>query len=111
RQAEEGYAGGQDALRTVAVDKEAGGHLAEAGDGIEHRHREAELRVADAEVVADEGKERGQDELEEVAREMGRADETDDADVALRQGMRLLRHVSSALVAAQPFWKAGFWVH
>src|SRR5215510_7690829 len=63
------------------VDEKSRHGLAHARGRVEQSHEEAQLRVGHAEVLAEEGKERRQHELEKVADEVGGAHERNDAHV------------------------------
>ena len=71
-----------------AVDGEARGELRDAARRIEHADQRAQHRIADAELGAQQRKERRQRELEEMRRRMGEADDADHLRVAAeRVGM------------------------
>ena len=71
----------QHRARTDPVDQEARRRLAQRGRDVEGGQREAEFGVADAVELADERKQRRQHQNVEMADEMRRADERNDARV------------------------------
>ena len=72
----------QDAARAVAVDEESDRRLGEPSGDAEHGDREAELGEADAVDVAQERKQRRQQQHVEVAEEVPGADQADDPGAA-----------------------------
>ena len=76
--------GDQHQPRTDAVHQKTRRGLAQRGRDVEHRQREAELRIAHAVEFADERKQRRQHQDVEMADEMRRADERNDASVVVR---------------------------
>ena len=81
RSREERHAPQEDTPRAEMVHEEARARLPQPGGREEEAHQEPELDVGDAERLAEEREERRQGELEEVADEMRRADEADDAHI------------------------------
>src|SRR5262249_60177930 len=82
---------GKHATGAQMVDEKSRHGLAHARGRVEQSHEEAQLRVGHAEVLAEERKERRQHELEEVADEVGGADERNDAHVTSQTAANRLR--------------------
>src|SRR5215469_2729772 len=88
---EEGHPRGKHATGAQMVDEKSRHGLAHARGRVEQSHEEAQLRVGHAEVLAEERKEGRQHELEEVADEVGGADERNDAHVTSHTAANRLR--------------------
>ena len=80
-EAEQREAADQDAARAEAVDEEADRRLGQAGRAVEHREREAELDVADAELAPEQREQGRQDQDVEMAEEMPGADQAHHLEV------------------------------
>jgi hypothetical protein len=97
----------QHQLGAVSVDQDAGRHLGDAGRQCAQAHHQADLGVADAEILVEEVEERRQAHQVEVAAEMARADEAENLRVLAGAVCRCRRHDVTAprlcgVLSAQP---------
>src|SRR5581483_3043104 len=82
REPEEGNAAEQHAARAQTIDHETGEHLADAGDGKEHRRHHTGLREAKIELAHQPRKERRNHEMEKMRDAVRKTDEGDRLDFA-----------------------------
>ena len=82
RRTEQPHARHQHPPRAEAVDDEAGGRLAEAGDGEEHGREQARLGEAQAEVAHQPGEQRRDHQVEEMRDAVAEAYDGDGFDFA-----------------------------
>ena len=81
REREQDEAADQDVARAEAVDQEPDRRLGQRRGAVEHGERQAECRVADPVLAAQQGEQRRQDQDVEVAEEVAGGDQADDLAV------------------------------